>query len=131
MENLKASDQAGTLLLTEAYWAQELFKYDLGPQVHGLTLMEVELPTTPVRKLTVLAFVSSFIEGTTYKIEDGTGKVSPLIKAEHQAIFEKTNQKFKQFTYDYNLIPLDVQFMIDKQNRGWVIDPGGFPFPQK
>lgn len=106
----------------ELYWAQKLAAEDLGPQLFGITVMEISLND---QTFPVFALIGKFIEGKTYKVFYGEW-LPRHIEPEHRKPLETFIPRLRSFVEKNNLIPGDLQYMVDKNYRVWVIDTGAF-----
>jgi hypothetical protein len=107
----------------EIYWAQKLAEADLGPNFFGVTFMEINEESSGVQiKEKPFALISSYIEGKTYKVPHGI-LVPPNASKEHKEAIEALVPKLNNFIKDNHAAVIDLQYMVDQNNRAWVIDP--------
>jgi hypothetical protein len=105
----------------EIFWLQKLADENLGPLFFGVTLIETE-------GLIEFALITQWIDGKTYKVVDGTGMMPKNPLPEHKKAIESILPNLNSFIEKYRAVVHDLQYMVDTDNRAWVIDPGQFWF---
>lgn len=110
------------LFFNEIFWIQKLAENNLGPSLLGVTVMK------ETWKDIAFALVLSNIDGKTYPLFQGKILEDPSPK--HKKAIEFALPKLEALLNKYHAIAVDLQFMVDKNNRAWVIDPARFKFTE-